>query len=56
MKKILLTFFAISVLVMNVQAKAVKKDFSTVIEESGVDIESIAVSIKNADSGWLTVE
>lgn len=51
MKKILLTFFAISVFVMNVQAKAVKKDFSTVIEESGVDIESIAVSIKNVSNG-----
>ena len=36
---------------LNVQAKVVKKDFSTVINDSGVDIESIAVSIKNAENG-----
>ena len=51
MKKILLTLFMFSIFVMNVQAKTVKKDFSTVIEDSGVDIESIAVSIKNVDNG-----
>ena len=51
MKKIVLSFFIMLVFVLNVQAKAVKKDFSSVINESGVDIESIAVSIKNADNG-----
>ena len=51
MKKILLAFFLTLFLVLNVQAKASKQDFSTVIEDSGVDINSIAVSIKNVDSG-----
>ncbi len=51
MKKIIATIFIMLTLVLNVQAKAVKKDFSTVINESGVDIESIAVSIKNAENG-----
>ena len=44
MKKILLAFFLTLFLVLNVQAKASKQDFSTVIEDSGVDINSIAVS------------
>ena len=48
MKKILSIILIMLVSVVNVQAKAVKKDFSTVISDSGVDIESIAVSIKNA--------
>ncbi len=51
MKKILSIILVMFAFVLNVQAKAVKKDFSTVIDESGVDIESIAVSIKNADNG-----
>lgn len=53
MKKILLTLFLMLAFVLNVQAKAVKKDFSTVINDSGVDIESIAVSIKSADNGKI---
>ena len=36
---------------VTVEAKADKKDFSTVIDDSGVDIESVAVSIKNANNG-----
>ena len=51
MKKILallITFFTIFI---SVEAKTVKKDFSTVVNESGVDIESISVSIKNLDNG-----
>lgn len=51
MKKILLVLFAMLILVTNVQAKTAKKDFATVINDSGVDIESIAVSIKNIDNG-----
>lgn len=51
MKKIFLAVIVIFALALNVQAKAPKKDFSTVINDSGVDIESIAVSIKNADNG-----
>lgn len=53
MKKILLTLFLMLAFVLNVQAKAVKKDFSTVINDSGVYIESIAVSIKSADNGKI---
>ena len=51
MKKIFLMLLVMFIFVVDVQAKATKKDFSTVINESGVDIESIAVSIKNANSG-----
>ena len=46
MKKILSLLFIMFTFLMTVDAKANKKDFSTVIEDSGVDIESIAVSIK----------
>ena len=51
MKKIFLTFFIMLAFVLNVQAKGAKNNFAAVIEESGVDVESIAVSIKNANSG-----
>ena len=53
MKKILLTFFIMLLFVLNVQAKAVKKDFSTIIDDFGVDIESLAISIKNAENGKI---
>lgn len=51
MKKLLSVLFIMFAFIMTVEAKANKKDFSTVIEDSGVDIESIAVSIKNANNG-----
>ena len=38
MKKILLTVLLMTLFATNIQAKAVKKDFSTVINDSGVDI------------------
>ena len=53
MKKIIITLLISFLFVLNAQAKTTKKDFTTVINESGVDIESIAVSIKNADSGKI---
>lgn len=53
MKKIVLSLFVFLFFITIVQAKAVKKDFSTVINDSGVDIESIAVSIKNVDNGKI---
>ena len=53
MKKIILSLFVFLFFITTVQAKAVKRDFSTVINDSGVDIESIAVSIKNADNGKI---
>ena len=51
MKKILLSLIMLATLTLSVQAKKVKNEFETVIFDSGVDIESIAVSIKNADNG-----
>ena len=51
MKKIILSLFVFLFFITTAQAKAVKRDLSTVINDSGVDIESIAVSIKNADNG-----
>ena len=51
MKKLLLAFLTIFVCINLVSAKSVKTDFATVIKDSDVDIESIAVSIKDADSG-----
>jgi len=51
MKKIFLTLLFMFIFILNAQAKTIKRDFSTVINDSGVDIESIAVSIKDLDSG-----
>ena len=53
MKKILSIILIMFLLILNVEAKTVKKDFASVIEDSGVDIESIAVSIKNANNGKI---
>ncbi len=53
MKKFLSLLFIMLAFIVTADAKANKKDFSTVIEDSGVDIESIAVSIKNADNGKI---
>lgn len=50
MKKILLTFFLMLTLALSVQAKATKKDFSSIINESKVDKNSISISIKNTNS------
>ena len=50
MKKLVITLFAIF-LTLNVQAKSVKNGFENVIEESGVDVQSISVSIKNVKNG-----
>lgn len=51
MKKIALLLLCFIFISLNVSAKSIKKDFSTVIKDSGVDVESIAVSIKNANNG-----
>ena len=53
MKKILLIVLALFLFITTVDAKAVKNSFATVIEDSGVDMESIAVSIKNANNGKI---
>ena len=50
MKKIL-TLFLVFLLALTVEAKAPKRDFSTVINESGIDKHSIAISIKDLNSG-----
>lgn len=52
MKKFALIIIAMFLFGLNVQAaKPVKSDFMSVIKDSGVDTESIAVSIKSADGG-----
>ncbi len=51
MKKILISLFAMAMFALGVNAKSVKTDFSTVLKDSGVDTESIAISIKSASSG-----
>lgn len=51
MKKFLALVFSFLIFIAAADAKAVKKDFSTVIKDSGVDTESISVSIKDASSG-----
>ena len=51
MKKIFLTLLIACSVMLSIEAKDSKKDFSTVIKDSGVSIESIAVSIKNAATG-----
>ncbi len=55
MKKLLTILLAFFALTLNVQAaKSVKNsEIADVIKDSGVDMESIAVSIKNADNGKL---
>ena len=50
MKKIL-TLFLVFLLALTVEAKAPKRDFSSVINESGIDKHSIAISIKDLNSG-----
>ena len=39
MKKVLSLLFIMFAFIMTVDAKSAKKDFSTVIDDSGVDIE-----------------
>ena len=51
MKQIRLTFILAIIFCVSAEAKALKNDFSNVIQEFGADIESIAVSIKDADNG-----
>ena len=51
MKRIVILFLTLFMSVLSIQAKSVKHDFSSVIKESGVDRESVTVSIKEADSG-----
>lgn len=51
MKKLLISFCAMVMLTLGVNAKTVKSDFSSVLKESGVDTESIAISIRSAGTG-----
>lgn len=50
MRKIILLFIAMF-LTLQVNARQAKCDIESIIKESGVDVESIAVSIKHADNG-----
>lgn len=51
MKKVLISLFAAILFVTAAQAKTVQSDISTVLKDSGVDTESIAISIKSTDNG-----
>ena len=51
MKKLLVILFTVLFFTLSCSAKTVKKDFAAVINSSGVDKESIAISIKDANSG-----
>jgi len=52
MKKILAFLISMFLLTaLSAEAKAVKKDLSNIIDEFGVDKDSISISIKNADNG-----
>lgn len=51
MKKLLISMFAMLMFIANASAKEVKTDFSSVLKDSGVDTESIAISIRSAGSG-----
>lgn len=51
MKKILVSICTMAIFALGANAKAVKNDFSTVLKDSGVDTESIAISIKSASTG-----
>ena len=55
MKK-LLTIFLAMLMMSSVNAKAVKRDFSGVINESGVEKNAIAISIKDLNSGKSVYE
>ena len=50
MKK-LLTIITMLALTLSVNAKAVKRDFSSVINESGIEKNAISVSIRDLNSG-----
>ena len=51
MRKLLTSIFLFILLATSVQAKNTKADIETVLKDSDVDIESIAISIKNANTG-----
>lgn len=50
MKKLLISIFIMMLFILCADAKNIKTDFSSVLKESGVDTESIAISIKAASS------
>lgn len=51
MKKLLIFFCAVAMFALGADAKTVKSDFSSVLKDSGVDTEAIAISIKSTNSG-----
>lgn len=57
MKKIFAIFISLFILTTNISlAKGVKRDFSSVINESGVEKNSISVSIKDLNTGKAVYE
>ena len=51
MKKLLSIFLTLFVFTLNVQAKSSKGDFASIIKDSGISKDSIAISVRNADNG-----
>lgn len=51
MKKIILSFLMIIMCTLCVQAKAVKGGFSQIINDSGINKDSVAISIRDAENG-----
>ncbi len=51
MKKLLLSFLSVIFLTVSVQAKTVKSEFADIIRDSGINKDSIAISIRDSKSG-----
>lgn len=51
MKKLLLSLLSVIFLTVSVQAKTVKSEFADIIKDSGINKDSIAISIRDAQNG-----
>ena len=51
MKKIIVFLLVVFSFVFSVQAKSVKNEFENILEDFGVNVESISISVKNVDNG-----
>lgn len=51
MKKIILSLLVFAFVMLGAQAKNAKSEFVDIINDSGVDMESISISIKSTDNG-----
>ncbi|MCQ2738687.1 MAG: D-alanyl-D-alanine carboxypeptidase/D-alanyl-D-alanine-endopeptidase [bacterium] len=51
MKKLIILFLLLVISVINVQAKGADKDFSKIINDFGINADSITISLRNAQNG-----